>query len=82
MQGLLFTGTKQAVRNNGRDVHIKRLPVIKAELACVANVSNRVTARKLDEPCEETLATQAKAEFDCASKVAAILDCSQSSIFP
>ena len=51
MQGLLFPGTKQTVRNNGRDVHIKRLSVIKAE-------------------------------FDCASKVAAIIDCSQSSIFP
>ena len=51
MQGVLFTGTKQTVRNNGRDVHMKRFPVIKAE-------------------------------FDCASKVAAIIDCSQSSIFP
>ena len=51
MQGLLFTGTKQTVRNNGQDVHIKRLSVIKAE-------------------------------FDCASNVAAILDCSQSSSFP
>ena len=50
MQGLLFPGTKQTVRNNGRDVHIKQLSVIKAE-------------------------------FDCASKVAAIIDYSQSSIF-
>ena len=51
MQGLLFPETKQTVRNNGRDVHIKRLSVIKAE-------------------------------FDWASKVAAIIDYSQSSIFP
>ena len=51
MQGLLFPGTKQTVRNNGPDVHIKRLSVIKAE-------------------------------FDWASKVVAIIDYSQSSIFP
>ena len=29
------------------------------KLACVASVSNRVITRKLDEPREETLATQA-----------------------